>query len=158
MRGIGVLRFGRGGMKGEGVCEYLGGENGVSGFADGKVGYRGLEFSLLLVDLLSLLLLGALDCLPSSIFFGDKLNTSPSFLILGCCLGLRAPVKDAMLTSLSQLSISSTFCWGTSVIGITRGTRWLEWHSEPTLDGILMSAGFGGVLGGLEILDSRLGF
>lgn len=57
MRGIGVLRFGRGGMKREGVCEGLGGEKGESGLADGKAGYRGLEFSLLLVDLISLLLL-----------------------------------------------------------------------------------------------------
>lgn len=126
MRGIGVLRFGRGGMKREGVCEGLGGEKGESGLADGKAGYRGLEFSLLLVDLISLLLLGALDCLSSSIVLGDNLNTPPSFLIQECCLGLGTSVKDAMLTSLSQLSISSTFWWGTSVIGITSGTRWLE--------------------------------
>lgn len=109
MRGIGVFRFGRGGMKREGVCEYLGGEKEEIGLADGKIGYRGLEFSLLLVDLFSLLLLGALDCLSSSIVFGDNLNKPPSFLILGCCLGLGTPVEDALFTSLNQLSISSTF-------------------------------------------------
>lgn len=125
-RGIGVLRFGRGGMKREGVCEHLGGEKEEIGLADGKIGYSGLEFSLLLVDLFSLLLLGALDCLSSSIVLGGNLNKPPSFLILGCCLGLGTPAKDALLTSLNQLSISSTFWWGTSVIGITSGTRWLE--------------------------------
>lgn len=126
VRGIGVLRFGRGGMKREGVCESLGGEKGESGLADGRLGYRGLEFSLLLVDLFSLLLLGALDCLSCTVVLGDNLNTPPSFLILECCLGLGTSVKDAMLTSLSQLSISSTFWCETSVIGITSGTRWLE--------------------------------
>lgn len=109
MRGIGVFRFGRGGMKREGVCEYLGGEKDEIGLADGKIGYRGLEFSLLLVDLFSLLLLGALDCLSSKIVLGDNLDKPTSFLILGCCLGLGTPVNDALLTSLNQLSISPTF-------------------------------------------------
>lgn len=113
-------------MKREGVCEYLCDEKGESGLDDAKVGYRGLEFSLLLVDLFSLLLLGPLDCLSSSIVLGDSLNTPPSFLILERPLGLGTSAKDAMLTSLSQLSISSTLWRGTSVIGITSGTRWLE--------------------------------
>ena len=85
-------------MKREGVCEYLGGEKWEIGLADDKIGYSALEFSLLLVDLFSLLLLGALDCLSSG-------------------------VKDALLTPLSQLSISSTFWWGASVIGCMSGTR-----------------------------------
>lgn len=126
IRGIGVFRFGRGGMKREGVCENLGGEKEEIGLTEGKIGYMGLEFSLLLVDLFALLLLGALDCLSSSTVLGDNLNKPPSFLILGYCLGLGTPVNDALLTSLSQLSISSTFWWGTSVIGMTSGTRWLE--------------------------------
>lgn len=109
MRGIGDFRFGRGGMKWEGVCEYLDGGKGEIGLAEGKIGYRGLEFSLLLVDLFSLLLLGALGCLSSSIALGDNLNKPPSFLILGYCLGLGTPVEDALSTSLNQLSISSTF-------------------------------------------------
>lgn len=108
MRGIGVFRFGRGGMKREGVCEYLGGEKEENALADCKIGDRGLEFSLLLVDLFSLLLLGALDCL-SSIVLGDNLKKPPSFLILKCSLGLRTPVEDALFTPLNQLSISSTF-------------------------------------------------
>ncbi len=106
--------------------------------------------------------MGACSCFPT--FWSKRMESYDaevlSFLDMGYCRWAFNPGNTFVDTSFSQLSISSTFSSGDSVIGITKGTPWLEWHSESmfeAIDGILKLVVLDGVLPRFDSLDSEHG-
>ena len=72
--------------------------------------------------------------------FGEDASTVSLLLgVESCCrLGVesaRSGVK-AVVNSVNQMLMSLALAWGAFESGITSGTRWLEWQSDPVLEGM----------------------